>query len=77
MRSYFRSIDALHGAPCHSGAPERDPVVLAYLTFLERDMKEHPERLQPFTEADLARVEALTKDVVVSDDDVIPHDVSL
>jgi antitoxin PrlF len=56
---------------------ERDPVVLAYLSFLERDMKEHPERLQPFTEADLARLEALTKDVAVSDDDVIPDDVTL
>ncbi|SDR57723.1 antitoxin PrlF [Rhizobiales bacterium GAS191] len=58
-------------------AIERDPVVSAYLSFLERDMSEHPERLRPFTEADLVRLEALTKDVVVSDDDVIPDDVTL
>lgn len=56
---------------------ERDPVVAAYLSFLERDMVEHPERLQPFTEADIARVYALTRDVVATDDDVIPDDVTL
>jgi antitoxin PrlF len=56
---------------------ERDPVVAAYLAFLERDLREHPERLQPFTEDELARLEALTKDVVVSDDETIPDDVTL
>ena len=30
----------------------------AYLSFLERDMSEHPERLRPFTEADIARIHA-------------------
>lgn len=33
------------------GDIERDPVVAAYLSFLERDMSEHPEGLRPFTEA--------------------------
>jgi antitoxin PrlF len=56
---------------------ERDPVVAAYLAFLERDLREHPERLQPFTASELARLEALTKDVVVSDDESIPDDVTL
>lgn len=56
---------------------ERDPVVAAYLSFLERDMSEHPERLGPFTTADIVRIQALTKDVTVSDDDVIPDDVTL
>jgi antitoxin PrlF len=56
---------------------ERDPVVAAYLAFLERDLREHPERVQPFTEAELARLEALTKGVVVSDDEAIPGDVTL
>ena len=65
------------GDPNTEGSIERDPVVLAYRSFLERDMKEHPDRLQPFTEADLARLENLTRDVVVSDDDVIPDDVTL
>ncbi len=56
---------------------ERDPVVAAYLAFLERDLREHPERIQPFTEGELARLEALTKDVVISDDEAIPGDVTL
>jgi antitoxin PrlF len=56
---------------------ERDPVVAAYLAFLERDLREHPERLQPFTTSELARLEALTKDVEVSDDESIPDDVTL
>ncbi|MGO4870308.1 MAG: type II toxin-antitoxin system PrlF family antitoxin [Roseiarcus sp.] len=58
-------------------AVERDPVVSAYLAFLERDLREHPDRLQPFTEGELARLEALTKDVEVSDDEAIPDDVTL
>jgi antitoxin PrlF len=57
--------------------PEDDPVVLAYLRFLERDIETHPERLVPFDADRRARIEALTKDVIVSDDDVIPDDVTL
>jgi antitoxin PrlF len=56
---------------------ERDPVVSAYLAFLERDLRDHPERLQPFTEDELARLDGLTKGVVVSDDESIPDDVTL
>ncbi len=56
---------------------ERDSVVAAYLAFLERDMTEHPEQLRPIMEADIARIQALTRDVVVSNDDVIPDDVTL
>lgn len=59
------------------GTIERDPVVAAYLSFLQRDMSEHPDRLSPFTETDIARIQALTKYVSVSDDDVIPDDVTL
>jgi antitoxin PrlF len=67
----------LNSFPNAEDSIERDPVVLAYLSFLERDMKEHPERLQPFSETDLARLESLTREVIVSDDDVIPDDVTL
>jgi len=56
---------------------ERDPVVAAYLAFLERDMTERPSVLEPITGADIARIRALTKDVTVSDDDVLPDDVAL
>jgi antitoxin PrlF len=60
-----------------SDSVERDPVIAAYLSFLERDMGEHPERLQPFTEADIARIHALTRNVTVSDEEIIPADVTL
>lgn len=56
---------------------ERDPVVAAVLDFLERDMRNHPERLTPFTEAEIARVYGLTEGVSASDDDIIPDDVTL
>jgi antitoxin PrlF len=56
---------------------ERDPVAAAYLSFIEKDMIAHPEKLQPFTEAEIERIRTLTRDVIVSDDDVIPDDVTL
>ncbi len=58
-------------------AVERDPVVAAYLAFLERDMAAHPDRLQPFTQGEIARIEALTAGVGVSDEDTLPDDVGL
>ena len=76
--SLLVTLNALEaGDPDDRDSIERDPVVLAYLSFLERDMKEHPERLKPFTEADLSRLESLARNVVVSDDDGIPDDVTL
>ncbi|WP_246154295.1 type II toxin-antitoxin system PrlF family antitoxin [Methylobacterium oryzihabitans] len=56
---------------------ELDHVVLAYLSFLERDMRAHPDRLRPLTEADLSRLDALTAGVAVHDDETIPDDVTL
>ncbi len=56
---------------------ERDPVAAAYLAFLEQDMLRHPEKLQAFTDADVTRLQALTQDVVATDDDAIPDDVGL
>ena len=56
---------------------ETDPVAMSYLAFLERDMRAHPERLRPFTEADISRLRTLLEKVRVSDDDIIPDDVTL
>ncbi|HTW68610.1 MAG TPA: type II toxin-antitoxin system PrlF family antitoxin [Acetobacteraceae bacterium] len=56
---------------------ERDPVVSAYLAFLERDMLAHPEHITPFSEDELARIRRLTDGVEVNDDDTIPDDVTL
>jgi antitoxin PrlF len=56
---------------------EADPVVRAYLAFLERDMLEHPDRLRPITEVFVERIKSLTDGVEVSFDDVLPDDVTL
>ncbi len=56
---------------------ERDPVVSAFLAFLERDMAEHPERLETMSDADFARLRELTEGVEASDEDVVPDDVTL
>lgn len=56
---------------------ERDPVVSAYLSFLERDMIQHPERLRPFRQAEIDAMRALTAKIVVSDDEAIPDDITL
>jgi len=56
---------------------ERDPVVSAYLAFLERDMLAHPEHIASLAEEDLARLRGLTDGVQVTDSDSIPDDVTL
>jgi antitoxin PrlF len=53
-----------------------DPVVTAYLAFLERDMAEHPERLTPFSLEELEGLAALLEGVSATDDDRLPEDVT-
>lgn len=53
-----------------------DPVFGAFLSFLEQDMLEHPERITPLENDLLQRVAHLTNEVEVSDDEVLPNDVS-
>lgn len=53
---------------------EEDPVVLAFLDLLERDMLAHPERLQPMDQALYERVQELVKDVYVDLDAPLPDD---
>jgi antitoxin PrlF len=66
--------DARQGAPEEI---ERDPVLSAYLAFLERDMLTHPNHIAPIGEAELARLRSLTEGVQASDADVIPDDDTL
>ena len=42
---------------------ESNPVMQAFLHFLERQMTEHPELIEPVNEADLAQIAALVTDV--------------
>ena len=57
-------------------AKDVDPVVSAFLGFLEQDMVNHPERLSFIAEDEIQQVKALVSGVEVSDSDVIPEDVS-
>jgi len=56
---------------------EQDPVVSAYLAFLESDMLAHPDRIAPLQEDELARLRRLTDGVQADDNDIIPDDVTL
>ena len=42
---------------------ECNPVMQAFLHFLERQMTEHPELIEPMDEADLAQIAALVEGV--------------
>lgn len=53
-----------------------DPVVEAFLGFLAEDMKSNPKRLAALSQRDIERVEELTKNVVVDDNEVLPADVT-
>lgn len=56
---------------------ERDPVVMAYLAFLERDMIEHPANIRQITQGDYERAKHLTEGVVFDENEVIADDVTL
>jgi len=53
-----------------------DPVVSAYLAFLEKDMGANPGSLSPFTSAELDKLTDQLKGVSVSDEDILPDDVT-
>lgn len=44
---------------------ENNPVMQAFLHFLERQMTEHPELIEPMDEAELAQIAALVEGVEV------------
>jgi len=56
--------------------PEDDPVVSAFLSFLEDDMKKHPERIARLSKRTASRAIRLTKGVRVSDNDRLPGSVT-
>ncbi|WP_373866633.1 type II toxin-antitoxin system PrlF family antitoxin [Skermanella aerolata] len=49
----------------------------AFLTFIERDAIAHPDRITPLSSSQISHGVELTRDVVVSDDDEIPDDITL
>ena len=56
---------------------EEDPVVAAFLSFIENDMKTHPERIAGLSKRLVARASHLTRKVKVKDDERLPGSVSL
>jgi len=46
-------------------SPGDDPVLAAFLSFIEQDMTEHPESIQPLSSDLLSRAEELTEGVEV------------
>ena len=54
-----------------------DPMIGAFLTFIERDAINHPDRITPLSSSQIAHGVELTRDVVVSDNDEIPDDITL
>jgi antitoxin PrlF len=67
-------ISVVEEAP--SAQLEDDPVVEAFLGFLAEDMQANPKRLAPLSQSAMDRVQKLTKDVVVDDNEVLPDDIS-
>jgi antitoxin PrlF len=57
--------------------PEEDPVVGAFLGFLEKDLRTRPGRRSRLSKAALARAVRLTKHVNVSDDDRLPSSTTV
>jgi len=51
------------------GASEEDPVLGAYLAFLQREMEKHPEMIQPLSAESLAEAKELVRDVNVDPDE--------
>ncbi len=61
-----------------SAAPTTEdiPATAAWLCFLARDMQDNPDRLIAISEAEAMSLEKLVQGVVVSDDEVLPDDVT-
>ncbi len=70
-------VHVLDDAPELEQGEHGDPVVGAFLAFMERDIANNPERIEPLSASQVARAVELTRDVVVGDDDKIPDDISL
>lgn len=64
------------GAPDDALAGD-DPVLGAYLAFLEEEMAAHPGRIQPLSADSLARAEALVGHLDVDPDEDLGDDVSI
>ncbi len=56
---------------------EADPVLGAYLAYLEEQMRRHPELARPLTSADVRGLDELLEGVVAHPDDELDDDFTL
>jgi antitoxin PrlF len=56
---------------------EMDPVMAAFLSFLDREIAGSPERIRPLSATRIDEARELTEGVEVSDDESLPDDVTL
>ena len=57
------SVLSAEASPANAVDDESNPVMQAFLHFLERQMTEHPELVEPMDEAELAQIAALVEGV--------------
>ena len=79
---YLRALNSLGEISLHNGDVEKatkyfETVVDGFLSFLTKDMKNHPERISPVSPKAIKKASRLTKDVVVADDDTIDDDATI
>lgn len=60
-----------------AGPKKEDPVIGAFLSFLERDMTRFPSRVKPLASTRIEEARKLVAEVHVSEDDTIPDDIGL
>jgi antitoxin PrlF len=56
---------------------EADPVMAAFLTFLDRQIAHSPDRIRPLSATRIDEARKLTKGVKVNDSESLPDDVTL
>jgi antitoxin PrlF len=56
---------------------EADPIMAAFLKFIERETMRSPDRIKPLSATRIAEARELTKNVEASDDETLPNDVTL
>lgn len=61
----------------NTASEDEDPVVLAYLAFLEQQMSRHPELIQPLDARLLAEIDELVGDIEVDLDEDLGPDAYL
>jgi antitoxin PrlF len=55
---------------------DEDPLVRAFLCFMEQDMLQRPKHILPLSKDLLHQISVLTQGVEVSDDEMLPDEIS-